>query len=161
MYEILTRLTIVLQNYIPPANRMQLFRTYYYALHTSELFRGLILIGRDSSDSPFYNRNSILAIYRRFGIKSFRHLDDSALDVSAPRRFGSILVNSPRRFGAKTFRHQGISAPDGWMDGWVDGLAVEIPSTHVYAWPAGLLYICTSSRICLYVHAYWLCLYCI
>ena len=40
----------------------------------------------------------------------------SALDLSAPRRFGTKLVNSPRRFW-----HQGVSAPDGWMDGWADG----------------------------------------
>ena len=43
----------------------------------------------------------------RFGTKSFRHLDDSALDVSAP-------------FGTKAFRLQ--------MDGWTGGLAVELPT---------------------------------
>ena len=50
-------------------------------------------------------------IYRRFGTKSFRHLDDSALDVSAPRRFGTNLKKIPGRFGTKTFRHQGVSVP--------------------------------------------------
>ena len=49
-------------------------------------------------------------IYRRFGTKSFRHLDDSALDVSAPRRFGTNLKKSlddsaPRRFGTKAFQY--------------------------------------------------------
>ena len=58
---------------------------------------------------------------------TFRHLDDSALDVSAPRRFGPRLVNSPRRFRTRTFRHQGVSASDKWMDGRTYGLAVELP----------------------------------
>ena len=36
---------------------------------------------------------------QKFGTKSFRHLDYSALDVPAPRRFGIKHLNSPRRFG--------------------------------------------------------------
>ena len=42
----------------------------------------------------------------QFGTKSFRHLDDSALDVSAP-----TLKKIPGRFGTKTSRHQGVSVP--------------------------------------------------
>ena len=85
-------------------------------------------------NSPFYNlqpqlHSGDLQTFRHQ--KSFRHLDDLALDVSAPRRFGTKRVNSPGRFGTKTFRYQCVSAPDGWMDWWVDGrtdgLAVELP----------------------------------
>ena len=82
-------------------------------------------------NSPFCNHNCILAIYRRFGTKSFRHVDDSALDVSTPRRFGTILVNFPRCFGTKAFQHRMDGWMDGWidgwMDGWADGLVVELP----------------------------------
>ena len=38
-------------------------------------------------------------IYRRFGTKTFWHLDVLALDVLAPRRFGTSKVNFSRRFG--------------------------------------------------------------
>ena len=58
---------------------------------------------------------------------SFRHLDDSALDVSAPRRFGIKLVNSlddsaQRRFATNAFPHE----MDGWMNGWAAGVPVYL-----------------------------------